>query len=163
MANPQIQIKNFCTILSNIFGKLHLFHPITPFLSYYIIIFVDPLRPKAVKTMSENETQSGSYRFVLNPSTAPLRFPYWCHCELCVPCTSKLYPDCCSDTVFLSYSLKCQSRLSDMQTHHQEIKVQPPSLSDTQKSEDIICARNCRLALLPSFVFYLYLGCYGAC
>lgn len=125
MASPQVQIKNFCRMLSNICGKLHLFHPITPFLSYYSIIFVDPLRPKAVKIMSEIETQSGSHGFVLNVPTAPLRFPHWCHCELRVPRTSELYPDCRPDTVFLSYSLKCQSWLSDMQTHNQEIKVQP--------------------------------------
>lgn len=125
MASPQVQIKKFSRMLSSVCGIYIYFTPLHHFLSHYTIIFVDPLRPKAVRIMSEIQTQSGSYGFVLNPRTAPLRFPYWCHCELCVPCTSELYPDCRSDTVFLSYSLKCQKWLSDMQTHNQEIKVQP--------------------------------------
>ncbi len=57
----------------------------TPFHHFLFFVFVTPLSPKTVKIVSGIETQSRSYRFVLNLWTSPLRFPYWCHCELHLP------------------------------------------------------------------------------
>lgn len=84
MASPQVQIKFFSRSLCNILWQIEFIS--THFtIFYFLIFFVTPLSPSTVKIMSGIETQSRSYRFVLNLWTLPLRFPYWCHCELRVP------------------------------------------------------------------------------
>lgn len=124
MASPQVQIKIFRRLLWNICRKSKsVSSHFTMVSSFFFRVFINFFFKSLTIIMSGMETQSGSRRLVFNLRTSALRFPCWCHCELHVPDSLGLFPDCRFNGAFLSDSLKCQNRLPDTQSHSQEIKL----------------------------------------